>query len=231
MRVIFILVNPAVPENVGAAARAIKTMGFNELRLVNPCDHLSEKALMLAHGSNDILENAKIYRSLRDALESIDFSIATSAKQRWVKQNVLQSNDLRSFVERKKSTVGSVAIVFGGEESGLSNEDIAVCDRVSAIPIAEPYPSLNLGQAVMIFAYSLSNINLDEFENERGIDNHGFKSLKDKIIRILNEVGIPEDNLVYGRVLERLTEISSEDVNLLHSVCTKINETIKNRKG
>jgi hypothetical protein len=82
----------------------------------------------------------------------------------------------------------------------------------------------------MIFAYSLSNIKFEKIEKEKGIDNHGFKSLKEKIIKILNETGIAENNLVYGRILERLTQISGEDVNLLHSVCSKITEKINNEK-
>jgi tRNA/rRNA methyltransferase len=223
MNIAFILVEPAVPENIGAAARAIKTMGFNDLRLVNPGDYKCDKALMLAHGSHDIIENAKVYSSLKAALDGIDFSIATSAKQRWVKQDIIPSNNLKMFVDKKSDSINTLAIVFGGEESGLSNEDIALCDRVTAIPIAEPYPSLNLAQAVMVFAYSLSSLkSSDSKSKEKGIDNHGYKPLKEKVITVLNEIGITDKSLVYGRVLERLTEVSSEDVNLLHSICTKI---------
>jgi len=71
MKVHFILVEPAVPENIGAAARALKTMQFSSLRLVNPCDHLHVKARMLAHGAQDVLENAKIFYSLEAALEDV----------------------------------------------------------------------------------------------------------------------------------------------------------------
>ena len=92
MEVSFILVEPAGPENVGAAARAIKTMGFDDLRLVNPCDHLDMKARMLAHASNDILENAKVYQSFEEAIKDIDFVFATSAKQRWVKLDIIPCN-------------------------------------------------------------------------------------------------------------------------------------------
>ncbi len=226
MKIVFILVEPAVPENVGAAARAIKTMGFSDLILVNPCDYLCDKALMLAHGSNEILRNAKVFSSLKEALSDIDFSIATSAKQRWVKQNIIQSTEIKHFIREKEDIIESLAIVFGGEESGLSNEDIALCDRVAAIPLAEPYPSLNLSQAVMVFAYSLTSISSEAVIKERGVENHGYKQLKHKVDRILNEVEITEKSLVYGRIMERLTEISSEDVNLLHSLCSKIIERL-----
>ncbi len=75
LKISFILVEPAVPANVGAAARAIKTMGFDDLRLVKPCDHLSMEARMLAHASNEILENAKIFSTLKEALADIDFPL------------------------------------------------------------------------------------------------------------------------------------------------------------
>ncbi len=227
MNITFILVEPAVPENVGAAARAIKTMGFNELRLVNPCDISCDKALMLAHGSHDILENAKVYTSLNNALNDIDFSVATSAKQRWVKQDIISSHELKSFIEKKKSTISSLAIVFGGEESGLSNSDMALCDAVTSIPLPQPYPSLNLAQAVMVFAYSLSSIKATTKPTpEPGTSNPGFKPLKDRIISILDKIGITESSLVRGRVLERLSQISNDDVNLLHSVSAKVAEAI-----
>jgi tRNA/rRNA methyltransferase len=230
MNISFILVEPAVPENIGAAARAINTMGFSDLRLVNPCDHLSEKALMLAHGSHHILQNAKVFHSLADALVNVDFSFATSAKQRWVKQDIIMSNDLVNFLSKKRDSITSIAIVFGGEESGLSNDDIALCDRVTSIPLATPYPSLNLSQAVMLFAYSLSeNSSKASAIKTKGLENHGFKPLKDKVVKILNSIDLSSNTLVHGRVLERLSEISDEDVNLLHSVCTKIVEKIESK--
>lgn len=229
MHISFILVEPAVPENIGAAARAIKTMGFTDLRLVNPSDYKCDKALMLAHGSHDILENARVFQSLENALEGIDFSVATSAKQRWVKQDIIESRDLKAFLEDKAGTVHSVAIVFGGEESGLSNDEIALCDSVTSIPLLAPYPSLNLAQAVMIFAYSLAGIVSESLhEYNSGVKNTGYKPLKERVIRILNIIGITKESLVHGRVLERLSQIGDEDVNLLHSITAKIDNIIEN---
>ena len=186
---------------------------------------------MLAHGSHDILENAQVFSSLTEALHGIDFSFATSAKQRWVKQNIIPSTDIKDFIEKKGDSIGSVAIVFGGEESGLSNEDIALCDRVASIPLATQFPSLNLAQAVMVFAYSFSKVSFEKAQDSiTGIENHGFKPLKERIVTILNAIGITPSSLVHGRVLERLTEISEEDVNLLHSISAKILEHL-NAKG
>lgn len=81
MQIHFILVEPAVPENVGAAARAMKTMGFTSLRLVNTKAHLAEEASWLAHASNEILENAQEFKTLQEAIHDIDWIIGTSAKK------------------------------------------------------------------------------------------------------------------------------------------------------
>lgn len=232
MDVVFILVEPAVPANVGAAARAIKTMGFTQLRLVNPCDYLSTEALMLAHGSHDILHNAQVYNSLSLALAGVDFSIATSAKERWVKQNVINSGELINFINHKGESISMLAMVFGGEESGLSNEHIALCDRVTAITLANPYPSLNLSQAVMLYAHILSPLAIGTPQTlkqpqQKAAENHGFAALKSRVSQLLNNLGITEQHMAHGRIMERLGEVGSEDVNLLHTIAAKVEEKLK----
>ena len=79
MEIHFILYKPAVPGNVGAAARAIKTMGFKHLRLINPCNHLGDEALMLAHGSHDILHSAALFEDFESAKADLDLVICTTA--------------------------------------------------------------------------------------------------------------------------------------------------------
>jgi tRNA/rRNA methyltransferase len=233
MKISFVLVEPAVPENVGAAARAINTMGFTNLLLVNPCDYLSDKSLMLAHGSHSILHNAQVFGSLSEAIKAFDFTIATSAKSRWVKQDIVLSTELAQFIENKSDSISSIAIVFGCEESGLSNDDIALCDIVTSVPIANAYPSLNLSQAVMVFAYALMPLTIkpENTELSEGINNHGYKALCSKVISTLNNIGLTNESLVHGRVLERLSQISDEDVNLLHSVTSKLTEFINSKEN
>ncbi len=227
MIISFILVEPAVPENVGAAARAIKTMGFTDLRLVNPCDYLNSKAKMLAHASHDILENAKVFNSLEEAIKDLDFTIATSAKQRWVKLEIIPSNHLNSFLQEKGNTISNIGIVFGREESGLTNEEISICSRVSTIPLANPYPSINLAQTVMIYAYTLSALQLG-FTNEKEVaDLQSFKALKEKVSEVLNVAEITPEMMIYGRIHERITELGEKDIKLLHSITSKLIESIK----
>lgn len=226
MNISFILVEPAVPENVGAAARAIKTMGFNDFRLVNPCDYLSTKAKMLAHASHDILESAKVYKSLAEAVTDLDFTIATTAKQRWVKLDIIPSNKLLQFLLEKEDTISNIGIVFGREESGLTNEEISICNRVSTIPLASPYPSINLAQTVMIYAYALSTLFQDERNIREELNAQSLKSLQEKVSETLNIAGITPDMMIYGRIQERITELNAKDIRLLHSITTKLLDSI-----
>lgn len=226
MNITFILVEPAVPENVGAAARAIKTMGFTELRLVNPCEYLNTKAKMLAHASHDVLENAKVFTSLKDAVADMDFIVATSAKQRWVKLDIIPSNNLLDFLNEKEDTISKVGIVFGREESGLTNEEINLCNRVSTVPLASPYPSINLAQTVMIYAYSLSSINQSEPKTDEIVNAESFKSLQQKVSEILNIADITPKMMIYGRIHERITELNAKDIRLLHSITSKLLDSL-----
>lgn len=229
LKISFILVEPAIPANVGAAARAIKTMGFDDLRLVNPCDHLSMEARMLAHASNEILENATVVSTLKEALADIDFSIATSAKKRNVKEDFLLCPDLPSFLSKKSGTIQHLAIVFGREESGLTNEEISLCHRISKIPLQTYYPSLNLAQSVMIYAYELSEFSIKGLKQKKfhPANEASMNALLKRINVFLDYLDLGPNRLIYGRIMERLTELGRDDVNLLHSLTSKLLKTLE----
>ena len=224
MEIIFILTEPAVPENIGAAARAIKTMGFNELRLINTQKHLEKEAKWLAHGSNEIIENAIVYDNLNLALTDIDFAIATTAKKRSVKFDYYTPEQANSIIESKKESIKKIGIVFGREESGLTNEELSLCDIAVTIPLKAPYPSINLAQSVMIMSYTLSNCKLITDNSNNNSTNYVF--LKQKTKGILNSIGIKEGESLYGRVMERLSLIKSQDINILLSIIGKINKRL-----
>ncbi|MEN8115813.1 MAG: tRNA/rRNA methyltransferase [Bacteroidota bacterium] len=221
MQISFILVEPSTPENVGAAARALKTMSFSDLILVNPCDHLSKPARWLAHASNDILENAKVYDSLNEAITGFDFIISTTAKKRSVKHDYFQLSELPKLLNEKGNTVKKAAIVFGREESGLTNEELTLCDLVTTVPLKTTYPSLNLAQAVMLYAYELSKLNNQASETQE-INHESFSALKEKIHLTLQKTGFNPDSNIYPRFLERINFLNEDDIHLLHSFCNKL---------
>jgi tRNA/rRNA methyltransferase len=225
MLIHFILVEPKVPENIGAAARAMKTMGFSSLRLVNPCNHLDEKARWLAHASNDILEKAKLFASLKDALTDIDFAVGSTAKRRAVKHDYHHCDELKGIITSKSGSINSLAVVFGREESGLTNEELSLCDILSTIPMRRKYPSLNLAQAVMVYAYTLSSFEV----KKRKVKESGtakFKVMKDELEKVLTHTGLSKNQNLKTRILERAALLCDDDLNLMLSVLKKLNVTM-----
>ncbi|NJK86505.1 MAG: tRNA/rRNA methyltransferase [Bacteroidales bacterium] len=217
--IVFILVEPAVPGNIGASARAMKTMGYNDLRLINPADHLNEDARKLAHGSHEVLFNAKIFSNLEKALEDIDFVVGTSAKHRKVKFDYFPIVEIPSLILSKSNLIQKAALIFGREESGLTNEEMALCDVMAYIPMLTTYPSLNLSQAVMLSAYEMSRA----FESkpkiiEEDITENSFKIIRAKTEEMLNKMGVKENQVLYGRIMERIRLLTKDDLNLIHSI-------------
>ena len=222
MKIHFILVEPAVPENVGAAARAIKTMGFDSLWLVNTRAHLDPKAGYLAHASGEILDNARVFDDFEQMLEQLDLSIATSAKKRSVKYEYHQAEEIPVLLEAKKGQLQHVGVIFGREEYGLKNEELKHCDLVSRLSMSTTYPSLNLGQAVMIYAYILSSADAPQKMEEKSYSGDEWHALKNKVTQILPLIDLPESTNIHGRIMERLTHITRDDSHLLHSICNEI---------
>ncbi|MBN1131756.1 MAG: hypothetical protein JXR52_07765 [Bacteroidales bacterium] len=224
---IFILYKPAVPGNVGASARAIKTMGFKQLRLIQPCDHLCDEARMMAHGSHDILETAKLYESFEEAVSDLDFLICTTAKTRSAKFDYHSSREVAGILNEKKESLRKVGIIFGTEESGLPNQIVLQSDLAVTIPMYAKYPSLNLSQSVMIVAYELS---LREYfiktVSKKQKNEKGFSELKQRTQFLLEIIGIPTETPLHHRIMERAAILKPEDISLLHSITARLMVTL-----
>jgi len=229
--IIFILYKPAVPGNVGASARAIKTMGFSKLRLIDPCDHLGSEARMFAHGSHEILEQARVFSTFREAVQDIDLVICTTAKSRSAKVDYIPLPELTERIREKGNTTGKVAILFGTEESGLPNELIRQSDLAMTIPMATSFPSLNLSQAVMVTAYELAAL----IEEKNTASPHpdqakSWKELKERSQQLLIRTGIEEGTPLFHRIMERIALMGETDINLLHSVTARLVAILEEEK-
>ncbi len=156
MQFTFVLVEPAVAENVGSSARALKTMGFERLVVVNSNVHNQPEASWLAHGSADILQKIEVFDTLSAALTDMDLVIGTTAKKRRVYEDYYTCSEIPEILDSKAAMLENVAVVFGKEESGLTNEELRLCHIFTVIPMKTAYPSLNLAQSVMIYAWELS---------------------------------------------------------------------------
>ncbi|WP_257895732.1 tRNA/rRNA methyltransferase, partial [Enterobacter roggenkampii] len=158
MHLSIVLVAPARAENIGAAARAMKTMGFTDLRIVDSTAHLEPAARWVAHGSGDILDNITTYATLADALHDISFTVATTARSRAKFHYYATPAELVPMLEEKSQWLEKAALVFGREDSGLTNEELELADVLTGAPMVADYPSLNLGQAVMVYCYQLASL-------------------------------------------------------------------------
>ncbi|HEX9023760.1 MAG TPA: RNA methyltransferase [Geobacteraceae bacterium] len=149
-----VLVEPQNPGNVGMVCRAMKNMGLSELRLVNPCQTDHPEAHKFAVAARDLLEAAKVFPTLRDALSDSPFSVATTRRHGKYRQEIFTPAEIAEKV-LGVGNAGRVALVFGREDSGLTTSEVSLCRWQATIPTAGDYGSLNLAQAVLIFAYEL----------------------------------------------------------------------------
>lgn len=151
----FVLFEPTHPGNIGSVARAMKTMGFSELVLVNPPEEwLCTDSRALASGAQDVLHGARLATSLEEALEGCGLVLAASARHRRI--GCPEMNPRECAVElMTEARSKPAAIVFGPERSGLANEQLDLCNAIVYIPANPEYSSLNLSQAVQIIAYEL----------------------------------------------------------------------------
>lgn len=149
-----VLVNTTLSANIGAAARAMKTMGLGRLYLVEPKLFPSAEATSLASGASDVLAQATVVATLEEAIADCSLIIATSARSRTIPWPLM---DARTAGEtcRLESEHGQVAIVFGREDRGLTNEELQLCNYHVSIPTNEEYGVLNVAAAVQVLAYEV----------------------------------------------------------------------------
>tara|TARA_Y100000766_G_scaffold273535_1_gene274533 strand:- start:475 stop:1230 length:756 start_codon:yes stop_codon:yes gene_type:complete len=149
-----VLVGTTHPGNIGATARAMKNMGILDLALVEPKEFPSDVATFRSKAAKDILEKASVHRSLAEAISGCQLVVGTSARGRTVPWPVLNPRGAAAEMH-KSSRNGKVAIVFGREDRGLTNEELGLCNFHVHIPSDPEYSSLNLSQAVQILAYEI----------------------------------------------------------------------------
>lgn len=231
MRFPLILVSPARAENVGAAARAMKTMGFSELRIVSSEVHLDAVARRVAHGATDILDNASRWETLTAALEDIDFSIATTARSRARYRYYATPQQVQAVLEEKQQWTGSAALVFGREDSGLTNEELEQVDLLTGIPMADSYPSLNLGQAVMVYCYQLSALRQISAFVEPVAEVPQLAALRQRANRLLHRLEVAEDIKLADWLQQRLGLLQQRDTAMLHRLLHDIEKKLVDKNA
>lgn len=230
----FVLVETSHPGNIGAVARAMKTMGFSHLVLVNPRfpDALTHPdAIAFASGALDILENARIVTTVEEALSDCHFVAAVSARLREFSPPILSP---RAFAEKLGTLESaSAALVFGSERFGLPNEIVMNSNVLINVPANPAYSSLNLAQAVQILAYEVRIKNLEPklnsaigFQGESASNEQVegmFAHLEQALVAIdFLDPSQPKKLMPRLRRMFSRTQLELEEVNILRGIAKKI---------
>ena len=150
-----VLVDTISPGNIGSVARAMKTMGLSNLSLINPRVFPSKEATALAGNATDVLENAKVYKDLKESLKDSTFVYATSSRDRSIKWPILNAEDAAKMICDETNSNKKISIIFGKEDRGLTNEELELANRLIEIPANPDYPVLNIAMSSQVIAYEI----------------------------------------------------------------------------
>ena len=224
-----ILVEPQYSGNIGSVARVMKNFGFEKLILVNPCE-VDEDAYIMAVHADDLIKKTEKAKSLSELRDKFDLLVGTTArfteKDDYFLRMTLEPKDL---VEKLNAAEGEIGIVFGREDSGLSNEDVGLCDFCVTIPTSGEYKSLNLSHAVAVILYEISKIK--KGKKPRLASNSEKQLIFENTERIVKNINYPiEKRKVFNTMVERIIGralITGREANTLIGVLKKINKKIK----
>ena len=245
----FVLVEPEEPGNIGAAARAIKNMGFSNLCIVNP-PVMTDEARWFAHNALDVLDSAKVYDSVKDAVADKALVVGTARRKGKSRGLILP---LEHGVQRIIGMVqdNSIAILFGRESKGLLNEEVDLCGILLTIQTSRAQPSLNLGQAVMVVAYELSKAGREmqeggptrvpghrpgHQERLRLVSHREVAALFERMTGVLKSLDyIPRgDRDLENKIMLNLRHfigragLTDWELNMLYGICAQIEKKIGN---
>lgn len=223
-----VLLQPRYSENIGAAARAMRNMGIRQLVIVDPQNFDLSKALKLAtHFASDIIEKSKFCPDLKEALSSFNYVVGTTARLGGQRQVVCTPLTLaRNLIPI--SVKNRIAILFGPEDKGISNEDIRYCHALVNIPTTE-FSSLNLAQSVMILCYEIfiAGGEANEEFTPRMASRHEldgmYDQLKDILVRIsyINSEN-PDYWLNHFRSFFNRLQLRAKEVNIVRGLCRQV---------
>lgn len=154
MSIRIVLVGTSHPGNIGSAARAMKTMGLEELGLVSPERFPATEALALAAGADDVLAAARVYPDVRSAVADCGLVVGTTSRTRHLPWRVSEPREAACEIVAASAS-GRVAVLFGAERTGLSNDELEQCQLLLSIPTGPAYGSLNVAMAVQVVAYEV----------------------------------------------------------------------------
>jgi tRNA/rRNA methyltransferase len=237
---IFILVEPQMGENIGGVTRAMANFGLDELRIVNPRDGWpNEKAIAMSAGAIDIMKPIMIHQTLADAIADCHYIYTTAAFDRDMAKPQMNATNAAIDIYERVNEDQKIAIVFGRERSGLTNEEIATGQVLITIPVDPNFASLNLAQAALIMAYEYARLTIDQPDTRTPMGKSFPASMNDFdefFSRLESELDtgeffrVPEMRDLMKRNIRNAflrAEFSNQEVKTLHGVLTALT---RNRK-
>lgn len=232
-----ILVKTIHPGNIGSVVRAMKNMGMKDLVLIDPCEFDHEETKKMSVGDDLILKKVKVHDDLKEVLRAFQWTVATTRRDR---RRFSHGMSPEEIAKKIWSFSGSerVALVFGPEDRGLSNQDLSLCQAVSTIDAAPLNPSLNLAQAVMVYLYQIyqarprsrqRRVSEKEWAGVRemeGMYRHFFSMLEE--LKYFNR-GRPETLMQSIRSFLNRASLSHRDVRILRGICSSVIRKIKTK--
>ena len=225
-----VLVETSHPGNIGSVARAMKTMGFSNLNLVDPKCKINEISYAMASNAGDVLDNVKVFKNLSEVIDDCNYIIGATARQRDIPIEIINPKEFA--IEAKHRDYQNLAIVLGNEARGLTNEQLSLCSVGLHIPSNKNYSSLNIASSLQIILYEI----LFESENEASyinkIDRSEIASYKvlnnflqhmDKVLKDINF--IKDDRPMISRKINHIfkkADLSEEEINILRGILSAI---------
>ncbi len=232
-----VLVETSHSGNIGSAARAMKTMGLSNLYLVSP-KSVDEQSIALAAGADDVLQNAKIVDTFEQAIEDCSLVIGTSARLRHLQSTLIEP---RECAEKASVHQGQVAIVFGRERVGLTNEELLKCHYHLNIPANPEYSSLNLAMAVQLVSYEMRMAFLakGKMENTLSIIENTYPTTQEieyffmNTERVYKSLGFIQNQGVMQKLrrLYNRSFLEKNELNILHGMLSSIEKHVNLEKG
>ena len=227
-----VMVNTSHPGNIGAAARAMKNMCLQKLYLVDPVDFPSKEAALRASHALDIIDQAVVTESLAEAVADCELVIGTSARERTLNW-VIEDPHTMAANALSHASQGPVAIVFGRERTGLTNEELALCHRLVHIPTNVEYSSLNVAAAIQVIAYELHSSSLSDMvydteqadEIDRLSTSGQINTFHQHLEQVMTEIEFfgsnnPENVMRRLQIFLNRAQPSKRELNILHGILT-----------
>ncbi|MGH8298823.1 MAG: RNA methyltransferase [Steroidobacteraceae bacterium] len=226
-----VLVEPSHPGNIGAAARAMKNMGLDQLVLVGPRQFPHSEAIARASGADDVLAKARIVATVAEAVAGCGFIVATTSRAR---DQYFRVADVRDAAQRvlAQARLGPAAVLFGPERAGLTNEQLEAAHLLIRIPASDTYPSLNLAMAVQLVAYELflaRGVRIDTAPASGPLaDPVEMEKLYAHLAQVLEEIDFRDRTQEGTHLMARLrrllqrAELDRNEVNILRGILTAI---------